>query len=179
MSGTRGRGKDGLWKAWENDKTVFPLFPQPLEIAAAIPTLPPPRLRRAEISLKARQNKNRENDAQYHYPGGPNYMVKVGHAGIANSLSLSRSNTAFQSTPPAWGATSTRSKPPTTAKSFNPRPPRGGRLRLFGMTERADLFQSTPPAWGATTTPRSLFQLFLVSIHAPRVGGDGASTTTH
>jgi hypothetical protein len=85
LSGTRGRGKDGLWKAWENDKTVFPLFPQPLEIAAAIPTLPPPRLRRAEISLKARQNKNRENDAQYHYPGGPNYMVKVGHAGIANS----------------------------------------------------------------------------------------------
>ncbi len=23
-----------LWKAWENDKTVFPPFPQPLEIAA-------------------------------------------------------------------------------------------------------------------------------------------------
>jgi len=23
----------GLWKAWENDKTVFPPFPQPLEIA--------------------------------------------------------------------------------------------------------------------------------------------------
>jgi hypothetical protein len=59
-----------------------------LEIAAAIPTLPPPRLRRAEISLKARQNKNRENDAQYHYPGGPNYMVKVGHAGIANSIAV-------------------------------------------------------------------------------------------
>ena len=30
-------------------------------------------------------NQNPENDAQYHYPGGPNQMVKVGHAGIANS----------------------------------------------------------------------------------------------
>ena len=37
--------EDGLWKAWENDKTVFPPFPQPLEIAAAIPALPPPRRR--------------------------------------------------------------------------------------------------------------------------------------
>jgi hypothetical protein len=35
---TKGRGNDGLWKAWENDETVFPPFPQPLEIAAAIPT---------------------------------------------------------------------------------------------------------------------------------------------
>ena len=42
-----GRGNDGLWKEWKNDKTVFPLFPQPLEIAAAITTFPPPRLLRA------------------------------------------------------------------------------------------------------------------------------------
>ena len=84
----QGGGNDGLWKAWKNDETVFPPFPQPLEIAAAIPTLPPPRLRRALISLKTRQTKTRRNDAQYHYPGGPNQMVKVGHAGIANSTRL-------------------------------------------------------------------------------------------
>ncbi len=30
MSRTRGRGNDGLWKAWENDRTVFPPFPQTL-----------------------------------------------------------------------------------------------------------------------------------------------------
>jgi hypothetical protein len=35
LSATAGRGNDGLWKAWENDKTVFPLFPQPLEIDEA------------------------------------------------------------------------------------------------------------------------------------------------
>ena len=28
---------DGLWKAWENDKTVFPPFPQTLEIAPRFP----------------------------------------------------------------------------------------------------------------------------------------------
>jgi hypothetical protein len=31
------------------------------------------------------RNQDPSNDAQYHYPGGPNQMVKVGHAGIANS----------------------------------------------------------------------------------------------
>jgi hypothetical protein len=55
----QGRGNDDLWKAWENDKTVFPPFPQPLEIAAAIPTLPPSRLRRASIALNVRQTKTR------------------------------------------------------------------------------------------------------------------------
>lgn len=35
MSTKAGRGNDGLWKAWENDKTVFPPFPQPLEIDEA------------------------------------------------------------------------------------------------------------------------------------------------
>jgi hypothetical protein len=55
----QSRGNDSLWKAWENDETVFPPFPQPLEIAAAIPTLPPPRLRES-ISLKTRQTKSGE-----------------------------------------------------------------------------------------------------------------------
>jgi hypothetical protein len=31
------------------------------------------------------KTKTRRNDAQYHYPDGPNQMVKVGHAGIAKS----------------------------------------------------------------------------------------------
>jgi hypothetical protein len=76
----QGRGNDGLWKGWENDKTVFPPFPQPLEIAAAIPTLPPPRQRLASY-LSNPKNQDQKNDAQYHYPGGPNQMIKVGRAG--------------------------------------------------------------------------------------------------
>ena len=40
-----------------------------------------------EYLSKPVKTKTRRNDAQYHYPGGPNQMVKVGHAGIANSPS--------------------------------------------------------------------------------------------
>ena len=37
-----------------------------------------------------------------------------------------------------------------SAKDFNPRPPRGGRLRDTGNPVYHALFQSTPPARGAT-----------------------------
>ena len=36
-------------------------------------------------------------------------------------------------------------------------------------------FQSTHPAWGATEPHNILFPSFLISIHAPRVGCDGAT----
>ena len=56
----------------------------------------------------------------------------------------------FQSTPPARGATVTISTDGITLNDFNPRPPRGGRL----------LYSSGDP------------DLWLISIHAPREGGD-------
>ena len=80
---------------------------------------------------------------------------------------------------------------------FNPRPPRGGRLAITLSIVFLILgFQSTPPARGATmlwlknlppyrrfqstppargATPMMLFQtlILLISIHAPREGGDG------
>ena len=55
----------------------------------------------------------------------------------------------FQSTPPAWGATSTLKAKVSTST-----------------------FQSTPPAWGATYASALLYLAIHVSIHAPRVGGD-------
>ena len=61
----------------------------------------------------------------------------------------SQPGTKFQSTPPAWGATCAGLHQ-GTCLCFNPRPPRGGRHFL-------------PPV----PTPSRL-----VSIHAPRVGGD-------
>ena len=56
----------------------------------------------------------------------------------------------FQSTPPAWGATLPKFPSASRPMRFNPRPPRGGRLpHLHGFLGD-----------------------HVVSIHAPRVGGD-------
>ncbi len=55
----------------------------------------------------------------------------------------------FQSTPPVWGATGHRKE-----AQIVPR------------------FQSTPPVWGATISFGIFLTLLIISIHAPRVGGD-------
>ena len=89
-----------------------------------------------------------------------------------------------------------------TAPGFNPRPPRGGR-HLGAQTDNSVyVFQSTPPAWGATRSGRSIWGCArgfnprpprggrrpgrvvdvaadVVSIHAPRVGGDKAPGFLH
>ena len=59
-------------------------------------------------------------------------------------------NTPFQSTPPARGATRPGCLMDGDVRSFNPRPPRGGRPALLVADEA----------------------LARVSIHAPRAGGD-------
>ena len=81
--------------------------------------------------------------------------------------------------------------------NFNPRPPRGGRLRVTEDGWWRSEFQSTPPARGATGAAGDCLQLGLfqstppargatcwcharptghaISIHAPREGGDAAS----
>ena len=56
----------------------------------------------------------------------------------------------FQSTPPARGATWPPRRPPRIRSDFNPRPPRGGRHPL-GLRVEVDI---------------------VISIHAPREGGD-------
>ena len=83
----------------------------------------------------------------------------------------------FQSTPPARGATTTSATSIRTARYFNPRPPRGGRLlfrkpasvflhfnprpprggrrKRFAVNVIAFPFQSTPPARGATISCNS------------------------
>ena len=109
----------------------------------------------------------------------------------------------FQSTPPARGATSGFQKYGQTCCNFNPRPPRGGRRSRLLSENFYDRFQSTPPARGATVylwplcLPISVFQstppargatsgyqyedlrLVVISIHAPREGGDARSQTLH
>ena len=61
----------------------------------------------------------------------------------------------FQSTPPARGAT----------------------LPVFDIKVSAQKFQSTPPARGATAVIMVSPVYADISIHAPREGGDGDSST--
>ena len=78
---------------------------------------------------------------------------------------------AFQSTLPAWGATTRPGfrQPPNSA--FQSTLPAWGATRERGDAREDTRFQSTLPAWGATIH-RGNATLDLVSIHAPRVGGD-------
>ena len=58
-------------------------------------------------------------------------------------------------------------------KDFNPRPPRGGRQTVSTLIKAETGFQSTPPARGATSGYQyEDLRLVLISIHAPREGGD-------
>ena len=55
---------------------------------------------------------------------------------------------------------------------FNPRPPRGGRLAARDLHRGGRTFQSMPPARGATSSPAMAITEAIISIHAPREGGD-------
>ena len=57
---------------------------------------------------------------------------------------------------------------------FNPRSPCGERLLVRHRSFRERRFQSTLPVWGATESGRMGGVRFTISIHAPRVGSDGA-----
>jgi hypothetical protein len=57
--------------------------------------------------------------------------------------------------------------------SFNPRPPRGGRLRALAAFPCATRFNPRPPRGGDPVRLRRLWAPVSVSIHAPRAGGDG------
>ena len=108
----------------------------------------------------------------------------------------------FQSTPPARGATTGFSRDKwltlisihapreggdplgryttsTPQRNFNPRPPRGGRrwTETGGCTISG--FQSTPPARGATGLDICALHAALISIHAPREGGDFTALSTN
>ena len=62
---------------------------------------------------------------------------------------------------------------PSVQQDFNPRPPRGGRRSATtGLNKRKNTFQSTPPARGATGYQYEDLRLVVISIHAPREGGD-------
>ncbi len=57
----------------------------------------------------------------------------------------------FQSTRPAWGATTCGASIAANSSSFNPRAPRGARRVMAQSLQIRIVFQSTRPAWGATS----------------------------
>ena len=100
----------------------------------------------------------------------------------------------FQSAPPAKGAMQLQLRPgkqpvvsirapreggdhpPTTNRAsrcrFNPRPPRRGRFSPSRLSISQRMFQSAPPAKGAMVAEWNAHKLDVVSIRAPREGGD-------
>ena len=106
----------------------------------------------------------------------------------------------FQSTLPAWGATfnqfvadriytisihaprvgsdASRLLLRCRFAYFNPRSPRGERLRDASERKKHVEFQSTLPAWGATGPADGNGHRPGISIHAPRVGSDTRSMSS-
>ncbi len=61
---------------------------------------------------------------------------------------------------------------PSKRSYFNPRSPCGERPQTLARSEYPHRFQSTLPVWGATLHFIHPPLVFLISIHAPRVGSD-------
>ena len=59
-----------------------------------------------------------------------------------------------------------------TVVNFNPRAPYGARPIMYNKLRNMSEFQSTRPVWGATATGRHTAALWIISIHAPRMGRD-------
>ena len=73
---------------------------------------------------------------------------------------------------PRAGGDHNRGTGNSNAYNFNPRPPCGGRPSSFIASGVSFTFQSTPPVRGATTLSFLCCKLIIISIHAPRAGGD-------
>ena len=80
----------------------------------------------------------------------------------------------FQSTLPMWAATITLEFMITSTFYFNPRCPCGQRQRYVTGGINNGQFQSTLPVWAATVKISRGIKKIDISIHAARVGSDGA-----
>ena len=81
----------------------------------------------------------------------------------------------FQSTCPARGTTRASAAAPPPPRNFNPRAPRGARLRQISPRNFGTRFQSTCPARGTTFIRECLEAERRISIHVPREGHDSAT----
>ena len=61
------------------------------------------------------------------------------------------------------------------SRNFNPRPPRGGRLDGTKVQLRLNLISIHAPREGGDIRPAAARRSMPISIHAPREGGDGTN----
>ena len=93
--------------------------------------------------------------------------------GDCSAAALALCCVRFQSTPPARGATFCFAIVIRLIKDFNPRPPRGGRLCVVPVfAAGATHFNPRPPRGGRPLRGNQFLHAGLISIHAPREGGD-------
>ena len=78
----------------------------------------------------------------------------------------------FQSTPPARGATTASVSPSPAPPYFNPRPPRGGRRKHATAASTIAVISIHAPREGGDLNLDWLLNKVKISIHAPREGGD-------
>ncbi len=78
----------------------------------------------------------------------------------------------FQSTPPARGATNWVSSSGAEGMRFNPRPPHGGRLPIILVPLGGNIVSIHAPRTGGDFVYYDNGITPVVSIHAPRTGGD-------
>ena len=125
----------------------------------------------------------------------PLFLSTLPAWGATKTVGLIGQLALFLSTLPAWGATRRPFTPLFSRANFYPRSPRGERPQSICSSSLSVRFLSTLPAWGATGPlpggeirlhnfyPRSPRgerltptggpgSLWVISIHAPRVGSD-------
>ena len=78
----------------------------------------------------------------------------------------------FNPRPPRGGRHHTEKRGAPGGHHFNPRPPRGGRRDVTSKEEKEKLISIHAPREGGDATPTGQAQRSPISIHAPREGGD-------
>ena len=167
------------YRAWVNGNTVTPApgtvsydaqisIHAPLAggrhpIVELLPTIVP-------ISIHA-PREGGDPDLYVQRPDGGHFNPRPPRGGRLSVDTTFRSRVDFNSRPPRGGR-HLYVYLPRTPQTFQSTPPARGRLQCL-VDQLPQLgFQSTPPARGATNANLMGNPIFLISIHAPREGGD-------
>ena len=127
--------------------------------------------RRTEISIHA-PRMGSDRTSKMIMIDNSNFNPRSPHGERHTHHFLSSGTERFQSTLPAWGATTVPSAS-TRDDRFQSTLPAWGATTRRKWNYHHSPFQSTLPAWGATYYDDYLHLTDAISIHAPRMGSDG------